>query len=1178
MNRSQITLMSIGLLLTALILFLILKPQPHTAPAPAVAMEVSREAAPKPAKAAGQSTVKVFGKVVDAADGAPVPNAGLYLVLPGGGETALNTASDERGDFQFELMQAGVFRLYAASGETWSFQRRDQMHQLEVGPKVDSVGPLTLYMMPGVPVKIQLRDALSGNPVEGADLTTAKKSARTNSDGKATLTLPADQWALKVSASGFAPLRQTLDLGAGRPMELVLKLQPAGRAVGQVTDVAGSPAAGVLITAEQRKLRWETHSDDDGRFVLDSLHPGTPFDLHFEKEGFESKTLTNQSAPVDRPARYRVILKAAEIVRYELSGTVRLRGGGPLEGAEVRLEGSVGSVFTQADGTFLLADATMEPEHHYSLLVTLDGYSPRAIPVAAPTEERRIEFLISMLPARSVSGMVTDKDGSPIADVHIDAECLENSVVIQQMETVSDHRGAFQLSGLNHKVRLTLSAAGYVPQQVRLEPDRDRVSITLDRQTFIDGFVIDKRDEPVTDFTIQLLSGVNAHGLEHPSLDRARLETPVQNPEGRFTIPGPPPGVNHSWLFQAEGYLPTRLRVTSEDTELTVTLPRTSRELKALVRRSDQLQNLEVTAYVMARTRDFPWDAWHAGASDPDVVAVHPAVFTRSAAFEIENLPESLPLFLVATADGKAVSLLDSRESTHVSTDGRRAKIRIDKTGTVFLPSSNKPDEKLDLPDTAWLVLKDRFNFVTLLMKPEAVVTCRVNREQLPGAMEMMISRKDGDKYRRRLPLSEDRALFDGLQPGTYTAAVYGDDPNGVFGVLSSKEITLKEGESQTFDFGFDENHVLEGVVGVAGTPVPNALLVLKHPAGLPPRQTRTDGGGAFRFEHLADPAYELVYLGNRAHHPRDLRFLFRSHPNMREVSPGTGQSIDFAAYGSITGRAARESVSWRVFMVGKTNAGQTYYRTAAPTSQGFFNIYEVPPGNYRLSRSVSHGEPQVLVADLAVGEGEHIDLGELIPEEKGSLRLSFDDAVPQDCLFRVVVYPKGGLSTDEPLKERTFSGPDRQVMLDNLSAGPVDVWLRMIGCSTVLADETLQGVIYPDQVTGLPVRLSRETELSVRLEIDPRRRNTSGSFREFPESVSMIHVQSGQQVIFRPLEENDGRPPLSKGEAVYTTGFAWARGFPPGEWMLSVEFKALDPLYKILTLTPGERVFVNVY
>jgi hypothetical protein len=138
-------------------------------------------------------------------------------------------------------------------------------------------------------------DSVTGNPIHGALVQSSAWSAFTDSEGKFQFdALPAGPITVQAVKPGYlaeddfasrSPKGLSLQLGPGaRPA--VLKLTPEGVIFGQVTDENGEPLEGFSVSLIYRNPisrgllrnpRLQAVTDDEGRFRLAGLHPGTCF-------------------------------------------------------------------------------------------------------------------------------------------------------------------------------------------------------------------------------------------------------------------------------------------------------------------------------------------------------------------------------------------------------------------------------------------------------------------------------------------------------------------------------------------------------------------------------------------------------------------------------------------------------------------------------------------------------------------------------------------------------------------------------------------------------------------------------------------------------------------------------------------------------------------------------------
>ncbi|MGW7351546.1 MFS transporter [Streptomyces sp. NPDC054784] len=240
------------------------------------------------------------------------------------------------------------------------------------------VDPLTAPYGAGVPVcgTVQHHD---GTTVPRAALTLIDTGGRqvgrgaTGDDGRYALGTPGPgAYVLIAAAGGHQPQAVSVTV-AERPVELDLVLGGAGRLAGCVQTADGTPVrdAAVTLTDVRGEVVASTRSGSDGTYVLGELVAG-------------EYTLA-ASAPAYRPSAQPVTVHAARETRLDvelaggavLRGTVRARGGRPVEDARVTLLDAAGNVVdtatTEADGNFRFVDLS---SGEYTVIAA--GYPPVA--------------------------------------------------------------------------------------------------------------------------------------------------------------------------------------------------------------------------------------------------------------------------------------------------------------------------------------------------------------------------------------------------------------------------------------------------------------------------------------------------------------------------------------------------------------------------------------------------------------------------------------------------------------------------------------------------------------------------------------------------------------------------------------------------------------------------------
>ncbi|MFI0729745.1 MFS transporter [Streptomyces sp. NPDC021225] len=246
-------------------------------------------------------------------------------------------------------------------------------------------------------------------PLAGAAVTlidnTGRQLGRTISgpDGRYALAAPdPGSFVLIGSAPGHQPQAATL-LVSDAPVTCDVRLAGGGGPIGAVRTLGGEPLAGAAVaaTGPDGAVAATAVTDEKGEFALPELAPGS-YTLTISAEGHRPHAERLDVTGHGQPPRIDAELRPAAKVR----GTVRARGGRPVEDARVTLLDSAGDVvgqcLTGADGAFSFAGLTGE---HYT--VVAGGYAPATAPVtlggsrgargaqgAQGVEAREVDFLL----------------------------------------------------------------------------------------------------------------------------------------------------------------------------------------------------------------------------------------------------------------------------------------------------------------------------------------------------------------------------------------------------------------------------------------------------------------------------------------------------------------------------------------------------------------------------------------------------------------------------------------------------------------------------------------------------------------------------------------------------------------------------------------------------------------
>ncbi|MFE7114049.1 MFS transporter [Streptomyces sp. NPDC057654] len=238
-------------------------------------------------------------------------------------------------------------------------------------------------------------------PVPGAAVTlidtAGRQLGRTLSDGGGRYSVAAPEAGSFVvigSAAGHRPRATTLSVADG-PVACELLLDGGDGVTGTVRTGGGPVLAGAAVTATDARgeVAASAVTGDDGAFGLPQLAPG-PYALTVSAAGHRPYAVQVEITD-GATRRIDVELPSAVTVR----GTVRDRGGRPLEDARVSLLDAAGDVVarcvTDERGGFAFTDLA---DGQYTVLTA--GYAPATTPITLaagpdPAAVRQVDFLLT---------------------------------------------------------------------------------------------------------------------------------------------------------------------------------------------------------------------------------------------------------------------------------------------------------------------------------------------------------------------------------------------------------------------------------------------------------------------------------------------------------------------------------------------------------------------------------------------------------------------------------------------------------------------------------------------------------------------------------------------------------------------------------------------------------------
>ncbi len=479
----------------------------------------------------------IAGRVVDDA-GKPV--GGALVVATSASEPfpvvdarrdGVQTGPD--GTFHIPAVAAGTWRLTA----TRSTFGPATSAPITVDGTHDKTG-VELALAVGGIVRGHVVDK-AGKPVASADVRVvvhgnlewrAQRQAFTGADGAFAIEgLPRRAVDIVAAHAGGASAIAPADLVAKREVELTLTLDITGMIEGAVVDGAGQGVGDAQVIAEPvfdgglaDRQAWsvrgvqETVSDQGGVFRFTGLPDGT-YRVRAARPGATEAALDLAKSVEARPGgpKLRLVVSADG----KITGKVAFKDGKVPAAFTVALGSTYPTPFATADGTFSIPAPTGKQT------IVVDGkafLASKAQDVTVVEGKPADVGTITVEPGRSVSGLVLDESGTPVAGAKVAAGILltgdgkelyipDESIMAK--DAVSDADGRYHLEGFS-PAAITI-VAGKDPQgrsaSVQLPPGSDsaKLDLVLRPTTGLDGKVT--RDGQPSADTIVIANPIGAH-------------------------------------------------------------------------------------------------------------------------------------------------------------------------------------------------------------------------------------------------------------------------------------------------------------------------------------------------------------------------------------------------------------------------------------------------------------------------------------------------------------------------------------------------------------------------------------------------------------------------------------------------------------------------------------------
>lgn len=337
----------------------------------------------------------------------------------------------------------------------------------------------------------------------------------------------------------------------------------SGTVTGAVVDEGGSPIPG----AEVRLTRYGL----DSLFFLDSSNERVPdITTKTGKDGryeFENVPVYNSYALVvthdkfSRAERSPVDVREGRATEEPnvvlgpgvgLSGRIMDSGGNNVPGAIVRVSFTPFASLLGNDSDTLESKSDQEGRYafanlaagNYSLTVIADGYGRVDVPnINVDGKEPAVKDVVVEI-AHMIAGSVRSIEGTPLADVEVNAFSMDNRTNQSRSQVRSDEKGEFIIQDVpqgRYLIQAQLVGFEMAVPNLRVETGDMSVQVQLRALPRVRGQVISSATgQPIPNFTAQLRQPIQGSPTATAAVPASR--TTVSNPEGRFELGVPKPG------------------------------------------------------------------------------------------------------------------------------------------------------------------------------------------------------------------------------------------------------------------------------------------------------------------------------------------------------------------------------------------------------------------------------------------------------------------------------------------------------------------------------------------------------------------------------------------------------------------------------------------------------------
>lgn len=512
-------------------------------------------------------------KVVDKATQVSITGAAVQL-----GETVIRT--DRDGEVEFEDLAAGEYALNVTAAGYVDFEQTltlQEDQELELTVELEQTDAQTPPVEPVTgDVEGSVKDALSGQPLNGAFVRIGSIVTTTDADGQFTFKeIQAGEVTVLAKAEGYLPQAQTIlvtEDGTVSAHFLLEKRSEPQAGTGQVHVIVVSEEDGLPVTGASLRLgdADAVTTGETNEFTFENVRPGR-LTLTVSAEGYDEETVRVLVRSGDT-AEVTVELEEEEIEEPQPSPATGTLNGTVLSCPDTAF-GEDGAV-KEEECTVPVAGAVVKVGRHRTVTDENGQYSLSGLPLdevkveihkaGFQSVERKIEIEAEQVNTLNVILFANERDRdeddeeSPATGqgtisgtvLNEDQQPVEGAIVmLRGVRVVTDGAGRYEFTNLaNGNYHLQVWAKGFRHTHKKVELTSEEPDATLDftlhlrkNQEETDKGGDDKIGDADEDGAVTVIDAVNAlraaiglDDLSKDALKKARMDVAPAKPGGDF--------------------------------------------------------------------------------------------------------------------------------------------------------------------------------------------------------------------------------------------------------------------------------------------------------------------------------------------------------------------------------------------------------------------------------------------------------------------------------------------------------------------------------------------------------------------------------------------------------------------------------------------------------------------